>query len=79
MIYPMGIGLTGAVIKSKGKNYVILTCLEVLVINNVQRETRYNPSTDNISSSIGGEPFNMMLCPIVDWDGEFDTLGQAAL
>eukprot|EP00347_Sterkiella_histriomuscorum_P022496 403338275 len=60
--YPSTVGLTGFVVKSK----------QIFLCNAVQKELRFNSATDNISSV--SEPFNIMICPIIDLKDDIDTL-----
>ena len=69
--YPSSVGLTGYVVKHRGNNFKLLIFIEIIFCNNISKEMRFNSSTDNIPSV--NEPYNIMICPIVDKENIFDT------
>lgn len=60
--FPTAIGLTSIAVKEK----------RIVYSNDLEKDTRYNAPIDN-SVSIQ-EVYNLMICPIVDFENEFVSI-----
>lgn len=69
--FPMSVGLTGAAVKSQSITSK-LTLSEVIICNSVLKDMRFNTSTDNIANV--HEPRQLMICPIIDFEEDMDSL-----